>query len=107
MLHRAGLLSKLAYQGENMFTLDPVIDAVHTGHKTMVNTFVTNEKIAAALNSLADTQAEFTKKSFKVITDTASTVSQEMTKVAQDAAKVDFAKVSENMVKVFQGTAKK
>jgi len=90
-----------------MFTLDPVIDAVHTGHKTLVNTFVTNEKIAAALNSLADTQAEYTKKTFKVATDTATTVSQEMVKVAQDAAKVDFAKFGEQMTKAFQTTAKK
>lgn len=90
-----------------MFTLDPVIDAVHTGHKTLVNTFVTNEKIATALNSLADTQVEYTKKTFKVVTDTAATVGQEMVKVAQDSAKFDFAKVNENMAKVFQGTAKK
>jgi hypothetical protein len=41
-----------------MFTADAIIDTVQTGKKQFVKTFVTNEAVAAAMNSFVDAQAD-------------------------------------------------
>lgn len=69
-----------------MFTLDTTIDAIQTSKKTFVNTFVTNKKIADAMNNFVDAQTEYTKKALKTGTDTATTLFSE-------ASKVDFTKM--------------
>ncbi len=61
-----------------MFTLDATIDAVQTGKKQFVKTFVQNEKIADAMNTFIDEQASYTKKAAKVGTDTFATLTSEM-----------------------------
>jgi len=45
-----------------MFTLDAMVDAIQTGKKTFVNTFVTNEKAKDAMVEFIDTQSEYTRK---------------------------------------------
>ena len=44
-----------------MFTLDYAVDAVQTGKKTFVNTFVTDETFKTELNKLVDAQTKFAK----------------------------------------------
>ena len=75
-----------------MFALDSTIDAIQTGKKTFVNTFVTNTAIATAMNDFVDAQTEYTKKAVKTGTDTAATFMAEFTKMAQEASKFDMTK---------------
>ena len=91
-----------------MFTLDATIDAVQTGKKTFVNTFVTNESVKSALNNFVDAQAEYTKKAVKVGSDTFTTVAQEAVKAGQEFMKFDYTKFGEGIMKAYQAqTAKK
>ena len=90
-----------------MFTLDATIDAVQTGKKQFVSTFVQNETVAKALNSFIDAQTEYTKKAVKAGTDAAITLGQESVKLAQDAMKVDYSKFGEGFAKAFYATSKK
>ena len=90
-----------------MFTLDPVIDTVQTGKKTFVQTFVSNENVAAALNSFIDAQTEYTKKAVKVATDTATVLTQESVKAMENAVKFDYAKFGEGVMKAYTATSKK
>ena len=85
-----------------MFTLDPVIDTVQTGKKTFVQTFVSNENVAKALNSFIDAQTEYTKKAVKVATDTATVLTQESVKAVENAVKFDYAKFGEGVMKAYQ-----
>jgi hypothetical protein len=48
-----------------MFTLDFVIDSVQNAKKTLVNTFVQDDKFKAELNKLVDAQTEFAKGQVK------------------------------------------
>ena len=89
-----------------MFTLDATIDAVQTGKKTFVNTFVQNEDMKNAMIKFIDTQSEYTKKIAKQATDTATVITSELTKVAQEAAKevtkFDYNKATESFQKMFK-----
>ncbi len=75
-----------------MFTLDATIDAVQNGKKQFVNAFVQNEAVKDALIKFVDAQAEYTKKAVKVGMDTATALSKESVKLAQDATKFDLSK---------------
>ena len=90
-----------------MFTLDATIDAVQTGKKTFVNTFVQNEGVKEAMIKFIDAQADYTKKAAKVGMDTFTTLTQEAVKAGQDAMKFDYAKFGEGVMKAYNATAKK
>jgi len=90
-----------------MFTLDATIDAVQTGKKQFVKTFVQNEKIAEAMNSFIDAQASYTKQAAKVGSDTFATLSSEMVKTAQEATKFDYTKFGEGIMKAYTATTSK
>jgi hypothetical protein len=90
-----------------MFTYDAVIDAVQTGQKTMINTFVTNETVAKSMVEFVDAQGSYAKKTIKSTADTAAVVAQEMVKSAAELGKFDFAKFSEGVLSTFKDVAKK
>ncbi len=89
-----------------MFTLDATIDAVQTGKKQFVKTFVTDEKISTALNEFIDNQSEYTKKAAKATLDAGTTVVQETIKHAQEAAKFDYVKFGEGIMKAYTSQTK-
>lgn len=89
-----------------MFTADAVIDAVQTGKKTFINTFVQNEPTKEALVKFVDAQADYTRKAAKVGLDTFTVISSEAMKQAQEATKFDFNKAYSTMAEAFK-TAKK
>ena len=84
-----------------MFTADALLDAVRTGKKTFVSTFVTNETIKDSLVKFIDAQAEMTKKAAKLGVDTFTTLSSEAVKQAQEATKFDFNKAYTEMAEKF------
>ena len=90
-----------------MFTADAIIDTVQNGKKQFVKTFVQNEAAATAMNSFIDAQAEYTKKATKVGMDTFATLSGEMVKTVQNAAKFDYTKFGEGIMKAYTATGKK
>lgn len=76
-----------------MFTLDTTIDAVQTAKKQAINTvFAKQEKIASALTGFVDAQTVYTKEAVKAGTNAATTLASEVTKLAQEASKVDYLK---------------
>jgi hypothetical protein len=89
-----------------MFTFDTTIDAVQTGKKQFVKTFISDEKIAEALNQFIDNQTEYTKKAVKATVDAGTTVMQETVKHAQEAAKIDYAKFGEGVMKAYTAQTK-
>jgi hypothetical protein len=89
-----------------MFTYDATIDAVQTGKKQFVKTFITDEKIADALNQFIDNQSEYTKKAAKATIDAGTTVMQETIKHSQEAAKFDYAKFGEGIMKAYSAQTK-
>ena len=89
-----------------MFTADAIIDAVQTGKKTWVNTFVTNETVKESMIKFIDSQAEYTKKASKVGMDTVSTITSEAVKAAQEAAKFDYTKLGEGIMKAYSAQCK-
>lgn len=90
-----------------MFTLDATIDAVQTGKKTFVNTFVQHEGVKDAMLSFIDAQSEYTKKAVKATTDATATVASETVKAIQSATKVDFNKIGETWTNAFNFGKKK
>ena len=90
-----------------MFTLDATIDAVQTGKKQFVKTFVQNEKVAEAMNTFIDEQAAYTKKAAKVGTDTIAPLTSEMVKTSQEAMKFDYTKFGEGIMKAYTATTAK
>lgn len=90
-----------------MFTIDATIDAVQNGKKQFVKTFVQNEAAAAAMNSFIEAQAEYTKKAAKVGVDTFTTLSTEAVKTMQNAAKFDYTKFGEGIMKAYTANTKK
>jgi hypothetical protein len=90
-----------------MFTVDTVVDAVQTGKKAWVKTFITNDHIADALNSFIDNQSEYTKKALKATVDAGTVVAQETVKAIQDTAKFDYVKFGEGIMKAYNATSKK
>ena len=85
-----------------MFTLDATIDAVQTGKKTFVNTFVQNEGVKEAMIKFIDAQADYTKKAVKAGTDAVTTIASEMTKAVQQSAKFDYNKFMETVSNGFK-----
>lgn len=81
-----------------MFTVDAAIDTIQNSKKQFVKTFVTNEKMAKAMNDFIDAQTEYTKDAVKAGTDTAVVVSQEMVRSMSQITKIDLHKMSETMV---------
>jgi hypothetical protein len=90
-----------------MFTADAIIDAVQTGKKTFVNTFVTNETAKESMIKFIDAQADYTKKAAKVGMDTATTLTSEAVKQVEAVAKFDYAKAGQDFLKAFQPTTSK
>ena len=84
-----------------MFTADAVIDAVQTGKKTFVNTFVTNEAVKAPLIKFIDAQSDYTKKAAKVGMDTFTSLASEAVKQAEQATKFDFNKAYADLAEKF------
>ena len=84
-----------------MFTFDPVIDAVQSGKKTFIKTFVTNEKIASSLNDFVDSQTSYTKEVVKATTTMMTNVLSETTKSMQDVTKFDYSKFGEGIMKAY------
>ena len=89
-----------------MFTADTVIDTVQNGKKQFVKTFVTNEHIAESMNQFIDTQADYTKKAVRATSDAATEIMQETIKVMREAAKFDYAKFGEGIMKAYQANGK-
>ena len=90
-----------------MFTADALIDTVQTGKKTFVKTFVQNEKIAEALNNFVDAQSAYTKQAVKTGLDTATTLTSEMIKSAQEAMMFVYTKFGEGVMKAYQAQTSK
>jgi hypothetical protein len=90
-----------------MFTIDATIDAVQTGKKQFVKTFVQNETAATAMNEFIDAQASYTKQAAKVGMDTFATLASETTKAMQNATKFDYTKFGEGIMKAYQSTTAK
>lgn len=93
-----------------MFAFDTVIDQVQSAKKQFVKTFVTDTKIADALNEFVDSQTEYTKRATKATMDATSTVVNETIKHVQDAAKFDYNKFGQGIMKAYMaapaGTSK-
>jgi len=66
-----------------MFIHNQIIDAVQTGKKQFVNTFVTDAKFKAELNKLIDAQATATKTSVEA----SLAIATALAKNAQDTFK--------------------
>ena len=90
-----------------MFTLDATIDAVQTGKKTLVNTFVQHEGVKEAMIKFIDAQADYTKKAVKAGTDAVTTVASETVKAVQEASKFDYTKFGEGIMKAYSAQGKK
>ena len=89
-----------------MFTFDTTIDAVQNGKKQFVNTFVQNETVKEALNSFVDAQTQYTKAAVKAGSDTATSLAKEMTKSLTEAAKFDYTKFGEGVMKAYNSLNK-
>ena len=85
-----------------MFTADAIIDAVQTGKKTFVNTYVQNEAVKSTLVKFIDAQSDYTKKAAKVGMDTFTSLSSEAMKQVQEASKFDFNKAYATMAEAFK-----
>jgi len=89
-----------------MFTLDTTIDTVQSGKKTFINTFVTNEAVKETMISFIDAQRAYTKEAVKATTDMVTTVAKEAVSAAQNAAKFDYTKFGEGLMKAYKATTK-
>ncbi len=89
-----------------MFTFDTAIDAVQTGKKQFVKTFVNNEKIADALNEFIDSQTAYTKSAVGTATRTATTLGKEAMNQMETVAKFDYAKFNDGITKAYQSMLK-
>ena len=85
-----------------MFTLDYAVDAIQTGKKTFVNTFVTNETMKAEMLKFIDAQADYTKKALKATTDATAAIASEGAKAMQDVAKFDLTKFYDTVAQSFK-----
>ena len=90
-----------------MFTLDYAVDAVQTGKKTFVNTFVTNEAIKAEMIKFIDAQGDYTKQAIKSTTDATAAIASEGVKAIQEVAKFDLTKFYDTVSKSLKPGAKK
>lgn len=85
-----------------MFTYDVMIDAVQTGKKTAVGALVTNKAVKDAMIGFIDAQTEYTKTAAKSFQDLVTTMTSESVKSAQDAAKFDYVKFGEGVMRAYQ-----
>ena len=85
-----------------MFTFDATIDAVQTGKKTLVNTFVQNEAVKETLVKFVDAQSDYTKKAAKVGLDTVTALSSEAVKLTQEALKFDYSKFNDSVTSAYK-----
>lgn len=90
-----------------MFTFDPVIDAMQSGKKSFISTFITNEKIAKVMNEFVDSQTVYTKEAFKATTTMLTDVLSETTKGMQDLTKFDYVKFGEGIMKGYYSNLNK
>lgn len=84
-----------------MFNYESTIDAVQSGKKQFVKTFITDEKIADALNQFIDSQTEYTKNAAKATVDASSTLIKETVNHLQEAVKFDYSKFGEGIMKAY------
>ena len=89
-----------------MFTIDTTIDAVQSSKKTFVNTFVTNQAVKDTLVEFVDAQTAYTKAALKAGTDTATVLAKELTKSLSEAAKFDYTKFNEGVMKTYNSMTK-
>lgn len=85
-----------------MITFDAMIDAVQTSKKKVVETFVTDKKVAETLDKFIDAQTEYTKSAMKNTSDTVLGLTQQMMKACQEATKFDYTKFGEGIMKAYQ-----
>lgn len=85
-----------------MFTLDYAVDAIQTGKKTFVNTFVTNETMKAEMLKFIDAQADYTKKALKATTDATAAIASEGAKAMQEVTKFDLTKFYDTVSQSFK-----
>ena len=57
-----------------MFKIDDMIDQVQNAKKSMVDTMITDEKIAGPMNKFIDTQTEYTKATVQNFTEIATSL---------------------------------
>lgn len=101
-LNGSGLVTvNSLYRRFKMFTYDAVIDAVQTGKKTWVNTFVTNTDAKDVMIKFIDVQSDYTKKVAKASNDVLATMANETIKAVQEAAKFDYVKFNEGLMKTY------
>lgn len=84
-----------------MFAYDNVIDQVQNTKKQFVKTFITDAKIAATLNEFIDSQTDYTKSAAKATIDASTIIVNETIKHVQDAAKFDYNKFGEGIMKAY------
>lgn len=84
-----------------MFTFDTTIDAVQTGKKQFVKTFVNNEVVADALNEFIDAQTQYTKQALGTGTKTATVLGKEAMDAMQNSVKFDYNKFGEGIMKAY------
>ena len=89
------------YKENKMFNPEMMIDSVQNGKKQFVKTFITDEKIAGALNSFIDNQTNYTKAAAKATMDATSTVIRESLNHMAEAAKFDYNKFGEGIMKAY------
>lgn len=85
-----------------MLVVNDIIDSIQSSKKHFLNVFVTNEDVKQSLLTFVDAQTEYTKNFVKVSNDTATTVAQQMVKAVQQAAKFDYSKFGEGIMKAYQ-----
>lgn len=90
-----------------MLFSDTVIDMVQSGKKSWVNTFVTNEQIADAMNTFIDTQTDYTKQTLKATTEASTKLTQETVKAFTNLTKFDYSKFGEGIMKAYTATQAK
>ena len=90
-----------------MLFSDTVIDMVQSGKKSWVNTFVTNEQIADAMNTFIDTQTDYTKQTLQANTEASTKLAQETVKAFTNLTKFDYSKFGEGIMKAYTATQAK
>lgn len=84
-----------------MFNPEMLIDNVQNGKKAFVKTWITDEKIAGALNDFIDNQTMYTKAATKATMDATTTVIRESLKHAAEAVQFDYNKFGEGIMKAY------
>ena len=85
-----------------MFTMDTVIDAVQTGKKEFVKTFVRHEDMADVMHRYIDTQTDYAKDVSKLTTEAMAMTGKQMQSGFETFTKFDFVKFGNEMTKAYQ-----